>query len=123
MWGAMPLRVGLQLLATDDSWQPRLDMDPASMRNLVLGQASRDVSQYVILRTGLDSFARSRIEIASRLTIFEVDRPEPQPWKRQRLIVRRVFGPPNRCRRCRQNGRPSYCGDVSIRSERPLRMK
>jgi O-methyltransferase involved in polyketide biosynthesis len=72
------------------------DIDLASKRNLVLGQASRNVSQYVILRTGLDSFARSRTDIASRLTIFEVDRPEPQAWKRQRLIVRRVFGPPNR---------------------------
>src|SRR5207247_2678948 len=44
------------------------------------------VAQYVILGAGLDTFAQRRPEIASRLRIFEVDRPGPQAWKRQRLI-------------------------------------
>src|SRR5205807_5760998 len=44
------------------------------------------VGQYVILGAGLDTFAQRRPEIASRLRVFEVDRPGPQDWKRQRLI-------------------------------------
>ncbi len=46
----------------------------------------RGPSQYVILGAGLDSFAQRRPEIASRLRVFEVDKPAPQEWKRQRLI-------------------------------------
>lgn len=49
-------------------------------------QASRGLLQYVILGAGLDSFAQRRPEIASRLKVFEVDRPGAQAWKRQRLI-------------------------------------
>ncbi|HTA16491.1 MAG TPA: class I SAM-dependent methyltransferase, partial [bacterium] len=41
--------------------------------------------QYVILGAGLDTFVQRRKEIASRLAVFEVDRPGPQAWKRQRL--------------------------------------
>jgi methyltransferase (TIGR00027 family) len=37
------------------------------------------------LGAGLDTFAQRRPEIASRLTIFEVDQPATQAWKRQRL--------------------------------------
>jgi methyltransferase (TIGR00027 family) len=44
------------------------------------------VGQYVILGAGLDTFAQRRPELASRLVVFEVDRPGPQAWKRQRLI-------------------------------------
>src|SRR5437899_10957208 len=49
-------------------------------------QAARGVGQYVILGAGLDTFAQRRPEFASRLLVFEVDRPGPQAWKRQRLI-------------------------------------
>jgi methyltransferase (TIGR00027 family) len=43
------------------------------------------VEQYVLLGAGLDSFAQRRPELASRLRVFEVDRPGPQVWKRRRL--------------------------------------
>ena len=56
------------------------------IEDLVVEQAGRGVGQYVILGAGLDSFAQRRPEIASGLRIFEVDRPGPQAWKRQRLI-------------------------------------
>jgi methyltransferase (TIGR00027 family) len=56
------------------------------IEDLVLEQAGRGVSQYVILGAGLDSFAQRRPEVASCLKVFEVDRPGPQAWKRQRLI-------------------------------------
>jgi len=92
--------IGLQLVAPDDGWRRRPDMDPHATRlfrasiiararfieDLVAEQAGRGVSQYVILGAGLDTFAQRRPEIASRLRIFEVDRRAPQAWKRQRLI-------------------------------------
>ena len=56
------------------------------IEDLVAEQAGRGVGQYVILGAGLDTFAQRRPEIASRLRVFEVDRPGPQAWKRQRLI-------------------------------------
>ncbi|MGF6918540.1 class I SAM-dependent methyltransferase [Paraburkholderia sp. 40] len=91
--------VGLQLLAPAEDWRSRGDMDPRFTRpfrasivararfieDLVVEQAGRGVDQYVILGAGLDSFAQRRPDIASRLTVFEVDPPGPQTWKRQRL--------------------------------------
>jgi methyltransferase (TIGR00027 family) len=50
------------------------------------GHVCKGVTQYVILGAGLDTFAQRRPDIASRLRIFEVDRPAAQAWKRQRLI-------------------------------------
>jgi methyltransferase (TIGR00027 family) len=93
-------RVGLRLAAPDDGWRRRPDMDPQAMRlfrasivararfieDLVVEQAGRGVGQYVILGAGLDTFAQRRPEIASGLRLFEVDRPGPQAWKRQRLV-------------------------------------
>ena len=92
--------IGLKLVAPDDGWRQRPDMDPQFTRpfrasivararfieDLVVEQASHGVGQYVILGAGLDTFAQRRSEIASRLRVFEVDRPGPQAWKRQRLI-------------------------------------
>src|SRR5213595_2575239 len=92
--------IGLQLAAPDEGWRRRPDMDPHAtslfrasivararfIEDLVVEQAGRGVSQYVILGAGLDSFAQRRPEIASRLKVFEVDQPGPQAWKRLRLI-------------------------------------
>ncbi|RKT13882.1 methyltransferase (TIGR00027 family) [Paraburkholderia sp. RAU2J] len=93
-------RIGLQLLAPDEEWRTRGDMDPQFTRafrasivararfieDLVVEQAKLGLTQYVILGAGLDSFAQRRPEIASGLRVFEIDRPGPQAWKRQRLI-------------------------------------
>jgi len=92
--------IGMRLLAPDKDWRRRGDMDPQFTRpfrasivararfieDLVVEQAVRGLSQYVILGAGLDSFAQRRPEIASRLRVFEIDQPGPQAWKRQRLI-------------------------------------
>lgn len=92
--------VGLRLAAPDEGWRSRPDMDPHAtspfrasilararfIENLVVEQAGHGDGQYVILGAGLDTFAQRRPEIASRLLLFEVDRPGPQIWKRQRLI-------------------------------------
>src|SRR5207247_6986804 len=52
----------------------------------VAEQAVHGVGQYVILGAGLDTFAQRRPELASRLLVFEIERPRPQAWKRQRLV-------------------------------------
>ncbi|PRE09482.1 class I SAM-dependent methyltransferase [Burkholderia multivorans] len=91
--------VGLQLLAPGPDWQQRGDMDPPFTRpfrasivararfieDLVVEQAARGASQYVILGAGLDSFVQRRPDMAARVTVYEVDRPGPQAWKRRRL--------------------------------------
>jgi len=92
--------IGLKLVAPDDGWRRRPDMDPKGtslfraaivararfIEDLVVQQVGNGVEQYVILGAGLDTFAQRRPEIASRLHVFEVDEPGPQAWKRQRLI-------------------------------------
>jgi methyltransferase (TIGR00027 family) len=92
--------VGLWLAAPDDGWHHRPDMDPEAtsgyragivararfIEDLVTEQAGHGVAQYLILGAGLDTFAQRRPEIASRLRVFEVDQPDAQAWKRQRLI-------------------------------------
>lgn len=52
----------------------------------VEGQVARGAHQYVILGAGLDTFAQRRPELSSRLVIYEVDQPDTQEWKRQRLV-------------------------------------
>lgn len=93
-------RIGLELLAPQHNWRERGDMDPQFTRpfrasivararfieDLVVEQAARGLTQYVILGAGLDSFAQRRPALAAALNVFEVDRPGPQQWKRQRLV-------------------------------------
>lgn len=92
--------IGLRLAAPGQGWQQRPDMNPEHTKlfrasivararfieDLVAEQAGRGVSQYVLLGAGLDTFAQRQPELASRLRVFEVDRPGPQAWKRQRLV-------------------------------------
>jgi methyltransferase (TIGR00027 family) len=92
--------IGLKLLAPNEDWRSRGDMDPQFTRpfrasivararfieDLVVEEVGRGVGQYVILGAGLDSFAQRRPEVASHLKVFEIDQPGPQAWKRQRLI-------------------------------------
>jgi methyltransferase (TIGR00027 family) len=110
LWRAMHMKVdaaphvivdeiGLQLAAPDEGWRDRPDMDPrftgpfrASIvararfiEDLVAQEAGRGVDQYVILGAGLDTFAQRRPPVASGVRVFEIDRPGPQAWKRQRL--------------------------------------
>lgn len=91
--------VGLELAAPDEGWRSRGDMSAFTrpfrasivararfIEDLVAGEIDRGVAQYVILGAGLDTFAQRRPELASRVTVFEIDRPGPQAWKQQRLI-------------------------------------
>jgi methyltransferase (TIGR00027 family) len=92
--------IGLRLVAPDEGWRQRPDMHSEGTKlfraaivararfieDLVIEQAGRGTSQYVIFGAGLDSFVQRRPEMASRLTVFEIDQPSTQTWKRQRLI-------------------------------------
>jgi methyltransferase (TIGR00027 family) len=91
--------VGLELAAPDEGWRSRPDMSPFTrpfrasivargrfIEDLVAERAAAGVAQYVILGAGLDTFTQRRPELASRMRVFEVDRPGPQAWKRQRLV-------------------------------------
>ncbi|MFE7975579.1 class I SAM-dependent methyltransferase [Streptomyces shenzhenensis] len=91
--------VGLRLADPGEDWRARPDMDPRETRlmrasivararfveDLVIERAARGVGQYVLLGAGLDSFAQRRPQTAAGLTVFEIDRPGPQAWKRRRL--------------------------------------
>lgn len=93
--------LGLRLAAPEDGWQQRGDMHPQGtapfrasivararfIEDLVVAHADNGLTQYVILGAGLDTFAQRRPEVASRLTVYEVDQPGAQAWKRQRLIA------------------------------------
>lgn len=91
--------IGLRLAAPDEGWRSRPDMHPEGTKlfrasivvrarfieDLVAEQAARGVTQYVLLGAGLDTFAQRRPELASKMTVFEVDQPGTQAWKRRRL--------------------------------------
>ena len=92
--------IGLRLAAPGDEWRSRPDMDPEGtsgfraaivararfIEDLVVEQADSGVAQYVLLGAGLDTFAQRRPDLARRIRVFEIDQPDPQAWKRQRLI-------------------------------------
>lgn len=91
--------IGLRLAAPDDGWRNRQDMSPFTspfrasivararfIEDLVEEQVARGVDQYVILGAGLDTFTQRRPEVASRMTVFEIDQPGPQAWKHARLV-------------------------------------
>ncbi|HWG31090.1 MAG TPA: class I SAM-dependent methyltransferase [Steroidobacteraceae bacterium] len=91
---------GLRLAGPDEQWRLRPDMDPVFTKpfrasivararfieDLILEQMQQGTAQYVILGAGLDTFAQRRPHSGSKLKVFEIDRPGPQAWKRQRLI-------------------------------------
>jgi methyltransferase (TIGR00027 family) len=90
--------IGLKLAAPEAGWQQRPDMSSFTrpfrasilararfIEDLLADEAARGLRQYVILGAGLDSFAQRRPELGSRLSVFEIDQPGPQAWKRQRL--------------------------------------
>jgi methyltransferase (TIGR00027 family) len=89
--------IGLKLVAPPGDWQERPDMKFTKrlrasivararfIEDLVIDQSKERVSQYVILGAGLDTFAQRRPDIASKLQVYEIDRPGTLAWKQQRL--------------------------------------
>ena len=100
--------VGLRIAAPEADWQLRPDMDARFTRpfrasivararfieDLVAEEAACGVDQYVLLGAGLDTFAQRRSDIASRMTVFEIDRPDTQASKRERLLALGYGVPP-----------------------------
>jgi methyltransferase (TIGR00027 family) len=56
---------------------------------------SAGTRQYVILGAGLDTFAYRRTDLGDRLAVYEVDHPDTQAWKIQRLAEAHIAIPPN----------------------------
>ena len=93
--------LGLRLVSPSDDWRSRPDMDPGwtspfragmvararFIEDLVAEREANGVHQYVMLGAGIDTFAQRRPDLASRLRIYEIDQPEPQAWKRERLAA------------------------------------
>ena len=88
--------IGLALAAPEDGWRDRPDMHPVGTRGYRAAIVARTrfvedllvnggIGQYVLLGAGLDTFVQRHPELASRVGVFEIDRPGPQEWKRQRL--------------------------------------
>jgi methyltransferase (TIGR00027 family) len=91
--------LGLELLGPPPGWRDRPDMHPegtARGRASIVARAratedeldaqvAAGLGQYVLLGAGLDTFARRRPDLASRLRVFEVDEPRTQAWKQRRL--------------------------------------
>lgn len=89
--------IGLALAAPEDDWRTRPDMHPSGTlpyRGAIVARTrfvedllvDEGIGQYVLLGAGLDTFAQRHPEVAD-VTVFEVDQPGPQAWKRQRLEV------------------------------------
>ncbi len=92
--------IGLQLAAPNEGWRERPDMQPQGTKGFRAGIVARarfvedtllekfnqGIRQYIILGAGLDTFALRAPKSLSSLQIFEVDKPETQEWKRQRLL-------------------------------------
>ncbi len=89
---------GLKLIAPPDDWQQRPDMKFTKrlrasvvararfIEDLIIEQSKQGITQYVILGAGLDTFAQRRPDIASKLLVYEIDQPDTQTWKQQRLM-------------------------------------
>ena len=92
--------IGLALVDPPADWRARPDMGPFTrpfrasivararfVEDHVTARLAQGVSQLVILGAGLDTTAQRRPDLAARLRIFEVDAPETQSWKQQRLAA------------------------------------
>jgi methyltransferase (TIGR00027 family) len=91
--------IGFKLIAPGDEWKQRPDMHPDFTKrlrasvvararfidDLVIEQCEKGISQYVILGAGLDTFAQRQPDVAGKLQVFEIDQPDTQTWKKQRL--------------------------------------
>ena len=95
-----------QLLALYEAVVPRPFFELAVGAVCVRSRYSEDrleaggFSQYVVLGAGMDSLAWRRPDLLRHLTIFEVDHPSTQAWKRERAGLlslpeneRHVFAP------------------------------
>ena len=91
-------KIGLKLIAPSDGWQERPDMKFTKrlrasivarsrfIEDLIIEQSKQGINQYIILGSGLDTFAQRRPDIAANLQIYEIDQSDTLAWKERRLI-------------------------------------
>jgi methyltransferase (TIGR00027 family) len=88
--------IGLALASPGEDWRDRPDMHPIGTRAYRAAIVARTrfvedllveegIAQYVLLGAGLDTFVQRHPDLANQVTVFEIDQPGPQAWKRQRL--------------------------------------
>ncbi|MDV4131304.1 SAM-dependent methyltransferase [Elizabethkingia anophelis] len=89
--------VGLQLIAPEEGWQERPDIKYTQrlrasvvarsryIEDIITTEIQKGTDQYVILGSGLDTFAQRNPDITSKIQIFEIDQPDTLSWKQKRL--------------------------------------
>ncbi|MFD1630290.1 class I SAM-dependent methyltransferase [Pseudopedobacter beijingensis] len=91
--------IGIKLVSPEKDWEKQPDMDPDFTRRVRLAIVTRarfmddlatthfraGINQYIILGSGLDTFAQRRSQQLDGLQIFEIDHPDTLTWKEQRL--------------------------------------
>lgn len=91
--------IGIKLANPLDDWKQRPDMNPVWTRgyrasivararyveDLLEEEIKKGTLQYVVMGSGLDTFAQRRPELLDKLEIFEIDKPQMQEWKKNRL--------------------------------------
>ncbi len=90
--------VGLELIKPDKDWQERPDMKYTKrlrasivararfIEDLAKEEIDNGIQQYVLLGSGLDTFAQRNAEIISSINIYEIDQPDTLNWKENKLI-------------------------------------
>ncbi len=97
--------IGLAIAGPPEGWQQRGDMHPEGTAPYRIGIVARtrfvedmvieeQISQYVLLGAGLDTFAQRHTELAGDVQVFEIDQPSHLAWKRSRLNER-AYGVPD----------------------------
>ncbi|MDV3663161.1 SAM-dependent methyltransferase [Elizabethkingia anophelis] len=99
--------VRLQLIAPEEGWQERPDIKYTQrlrasvvarsryIEDIITTEIPKGTDQYVILGSGLDTFAQRNPDITSKIQIFEIDQPDTLAWKQKRLSETRFHIPEN----------------------------
>jgi len=90
--------IGIKLIKPEKDWMERPDMKYTKrlrasivararfIEDLAKEQIEKGVKQYVLLGSGLDSFAQRNKKISSSIDIYEIDQPDTLTWKKEKLI-------------------------------------
>ena len=90
--------IGFKLIKPEKNWQERPDMKYTQrlrasivararfIEDLAKEQIEKGLKQYVLLGSGLDSFAQRNAKISSSIDIYEIDQSDTLTWKEERLI-------------------------------------
>ena len=91
--------LGIKLIAPPEDWQNRPDMHAEGTKpfrasivararfveDYVMQSYHAGIHQYVVLGSGIDTFAQRQLENVPHLQIFEVEKAETLAWKKMRL--------------------------------------